>query len=94
MLFFCKIWCRHFLCPGYRDKISLLTIIYITPLAAFVPFPFSLLRIKSSSSSCYTASTDLPNPLSSPVSIIHYSREVFKFYILYRHRAVIYIYRF
>ena len=32
----------------------------------------------SSSSSCHPASTDLPDPLSPPVSIVHRSREVFK----------------
>ena len=31
----------------------------------------------SSSSSCHAASTDLPDPLSPPVSIVHRSREVF-----------------
>ena len=32
----------------------------------------------SSSSSCCAASTDLPDPLSPPISIIHGSQEVFK----------------
>ena len=31
----------------------------------------------SSSSSCHAASTDLPDPLSPPISIVHHSREVF-----------------
>ena len=30
------------------------------------------------SSSCHSVSTDLPDPLSPPVSIVHRSREVFK----------------
>ena len=30
------------------------------------------------SSSCHIASTDFPNPLSPPISIVHCSREVFK----------------
>ena len=32
----------------------------------------------SSSSSCHSASTDLPDPLSPPVSIVHCSQQVFK----------------
>ena len=31
-----------------------------------------------SSSSCRAASTDLPDPLSPPVSIVHRSREIFQ----------------
>ena len=39
---------------------------------------FEFLKSKSSSTSCHTASTDLPDPLSPPVSIVYRTREVFK----------------
>ena len=37
----------------------------------------------SSSSSCRAASTDLPDPLSPLISIVHRSREVFKALYMY-----------
>ena len=41
-------------------------------------YAITIIIISSSSSSMSPASTDLPDPLSPPVSIIHRSREVFK----------------
>ena len=41
-------------------------------------FPLSDPSCPSSSSSCRAVSTDLPDPLSPSVSIVHYTPEVFK----------------
>ena len=39
---------------------------------------FDVMVFTSSSSSCHAASTDLPDPLSPPVSVVHCAREIFK----------------
>ena len=72
--------------PWYITKQSLLTLQF--PCNS-VYLPNSLKS--SSSSSCCASSTDLPDPLSPPVSIVYQHPVGFVGYILYRDRAVEYI---